>query len=84
LNHPEVMSSFTTGPMILVSQDLSGSRRFGRVESPQTHIKLHHRSCSLCCAMVQTGSEELNHPKLMKNYPNIIVSSGAQWFEEVR
>ena len=24
------------------------------------------------------------HPKLTKNYPMVIVSSGAQWFEEVR
>jgi len=27
-------------PMILVSLELSGSRRFGRVEPPQTHVKL--------------------------------------------
>ena len=31
------------------------------------------------------GTEELNHPELVRNYPMILVSSGAQWwFEEVR
>ena len=37
-----------------------------------------------CCTMVRTGSEELNHPELMRNYPMILVPSGAQWFKEVR
>ena len=31
----------------------------------------------LCCAMVRTGSEELNDPELKRN-PMILVSSGAQ------
>ena len=113
--------------------ELSGSNRFGRVEPPRTHFKFHRRSGFLCCAMVwtgseelnnpecmssstagrvscgswkswttpnscqvppqdrfpmwtivQTGSEELNHPELMRNYPVILVPSGAQWFEQVR
>ncbi len=46
-------------------------------------VELHHRPGSLCCAMVRTGSEELNHLELMRNYPMILVRSGAQWFEEV-
>ena len=32
--------------------------------------------------MVRTGSEELNHPELMRNYPMNLAPSGAQWFEE--
>ena len=30
-------------------------RRFGKVEPPRTHVKLHHRSGPLWCAMVRTG-----------------------------
>ena len=33
---------------------------------------------------VRTGSEQLNHPELMRNYPVILVSSRAQWFKQVR
>ena len=49
------------------SLELSGSSSFGRVEPPWTLAKLHHRSCSLCFAMVQTGSKELNRSELMRN-----------------
>jgi len=89
-------------------QFYDGSKRFGRIEPPQsdgnvatsivpmvmywfdkvqksqTHVKLHHRSGLLCCAMVQTGSEQLNHPELMRDYPMILVPIGSQWFIEVR
>jgi len=86
-------------------QFYAGSKRFGRIEPPQsdvkrshkrcshgdilvqksrTHVKLHHRSGLLCCAMVQTGSEQLNHPELMRDYPMILVPIGSQWFIEVR
>ena len=33
---------------------------------------------------VRTGSEQLNHPELMRNYPVILVPSRAQWFKQVR
>jgi len=45
-------------------------------------VKLHHRSGSLRCVMVRRGSEELNHPELMRNYPVILVPSVAQRFED--
>ena len=64
--------------------ELSGARRFGRVEPPRTHVKLHHSPGSICCTMVRTGSEESNHPELERNYPMILVSSGAEWFKEVQ
>jgi len=47
-------------------------------------IRLGHRSGSWCCAMVLTGSEELNHPELKRNYPMILVPSGAQRLEDVQ
>ena len=46
--------------------DFSNSRWFDRIEpchrTYRTHGRLHHRSGSLWCAMVQTGLEVLNHP----------------------
>ena len=33
--------------------------------------------CSLCCTVVQTGLEQLNHPEPMRNYSMIVVSSGS-------
>ena len=42
-----------------LSGSISGSLRFGRVEPLQTHVKIHHISGSLSCAMVQTGSKEV-------------------------
>ena len=63
---------------------LRGSTRFGRVEPHRSHVKFHHRPGFLCWTMVQTGSEELNLPELMRNYPMILVPSGAQRFDKVR
>ena len=62
-DHPKLMSSSTTGlvpcPLLAglrrfgrVDMVRAGLRRFNRVEPPQTHVKLHHRSGSLPCAMV--------------------------------
>ena len=69
LNHPELKRNYHT---LLVGrvQDwfpvmYYGSNRFGRVEPPRTDVKLHYRPVFLCCAMVRTGSEELNHTELM-------------------
>ena len=70
--------------IILLSLELSGSSKFGRVEPPRSHVKLHLRADVVCCNMIQTGLEELNHPKLMRNYPMILVPSRTQYrFERV-
>ena len=53
---------------------LSGSRRFSRVEPPWIYVKLHPRPGYVCCIMVRTGLEELNHPELMRSYPMSLVS----------
>ena len=77
-----------------------GSNRFGRVEPPRTHEKLPYDPCSLWSSVVPGGSVGLNYPELMRNYsvvrggsvglnhpdlmsrnyPMILVPSGAQWF----
>ena len=53
---------------------LSGLRRFSRVEPPWIYVKLHPRPGYVCCTMVRTGLEELNHPELMRSYPMSLVS----------
>ena len=57
--------------------------RFGRVEPPRTHVKLHHRSGSLPCAMVREGSVGLNHPELMSSSTTGLVPCPVLWFEQV-
>ena len=64
--------------------ELRGSTRFGRVEPPRTHVKLHWRRGFTCWTMVQTGSEELNHPELMSSSTAGLVSCVELWFEQVR
>ena len=93
LNQPELMSSSTTGlvgslPCAMVR---AGSRRFVRVESPRTHVKLHHRSGSSPCAMVRASSVGLNQPELMSSsttglvgsLPCAMVRAGSSWFGRV-
>ena len=62
LNHLKVMWNVATS---IVSTVIYW---FDKVQKSRTHVKLHHRSGLLCCAMVQTGSEQLNNPELMRDY----------------
>ena len=55
LNHAKLMTLYS-----LFTQWHSGSRRFGRVEPPKTHVKLHHRTGSPCGTVVRTGVQALN------------------------
>ena len=64
--------------------ELRGSTRFGRVEPPRTHVKLHWRHGFMCWNTVRTGSEELNHPELMSSSTAGLVSCVELWFEQVR
>ena len=56
---------------------------FGNVEPSRTHEKLPYDPCSLWSSVVQAGSVGLNHSELMTNCPMIVISSGAQRFQEV-
>ena len=45
--------------------DSSVDTGFGRVELPQTYVKLPYSPYSLCSEVVGEGSVGLNHPELM-------------------
>ena len=56
---------------------------YNLLEPPRTHEKLFYDPCSLRSSVVQGGSVGLNHLELMRNYPMIVISSGAQRFEDM-
>ena len=58
---------------------------------PRTHVKLPCRHGSLSDTVVRTGSEGLNYPELVRNYPmlgfsnrTVVRPSVLQWFEQVQ
>ena len=61
-----------------------GSSRFRRIELPWTFEKLPYRQGFLGRTVVRAGSERLNYPEPMWNYPIVLVSSIVQWFEQVQ
>ena len=44
-------------------------------------ISIHQDTmiCLLIFAMVQTGSQELNHPEFMRNYPMTSIECSVEW-----
>ena len=65
-------------------RSFSGSSRFSRTELPRTHVKLPYRPGFLNRTVVRAGSEGLNYPELLWNYPTGKVSSVKLWFEQVQ
>ena len=57
--------------------ELSDSRRFGRVEPPRTHGKLHH-------TVVRGGSARLNRPELMSSSTPGLVPFVVLCYKQVR
>ena len=47
-----------------------GSKRFGEVEMPQTHMNLPCRPASPYITVVRGDSVQLNVPKLTQNFPS--------------
>ena len=89
LNYPELVRNY---PIDLVSpivqwfdpQSNSGSSRCRRFELPRTHVKLPYGPGFLNRAVVRAGSEGLNYPELLRNYPTGQVSSVKLWFEQIQ
>ena len=54
------------------------------IELPQPRVKLPCRHGSLSHTVVRAGSEGLNYPELLRNYPTAQVSSVQLWFEQVQ
>ena len=83
LNHPKLMSSSTTDRFLALVR--AGSRRFGRVQPPRTHVKL---TTGLVPAMVRAGSRRfvrVEPPRThVKLHHSSVPCSGASRFEEVR
>jgi len=50
------------------------------LKATRAHDKFSYDNNFLWNSLVQGGTEEVNHPELMRNYPMITVPSGAQWF----
>ena len=48
-----------------LSGSISGSQRFGNVNTPQIYEKLSYDPCSLWSSVVQAGSVGLNHSELV-------------------
>ena len=58
----------------------TGSERFGRVEPLQTHVKLHHRSGSLPCAMVRAGLRRFGRVEPPRTHEKL---SGSMKFDRI-
>ena len=62
-NHTELTQTYPVG---MHPMHYSSSLRFGLVEPPRTHLKLH---CRPCITVVRGGSVWSNHLKLTRTYP---------------
>ena len=85
MNLPELMSYYPVHPVF------SDKWWFEGVQPPRSHlepirtpVKLPCTPRSLSQTMVQTGSREMNLPKLMSYYPVHPVLSDKWWFEGVQ
>ena len=65
-------------------QSYSGSSRCRWFELPRSRVKLPYGPGFLNHAVVRAGSEGLNYPELLRNYPTGQVSSVKLWFEQVQ
>ena len=76
LNHPDVMSSFTTGlyPCVYYS--------FRRVEPLRTHEKVPYDPCFLWSSVVRRSSVGLSHPELVSSSTTGLVLCVVLWFKQ--
>ena len=73
-NHPELTQTYPVGMHPLHH---SSSLRFGPVEPPRTHLKLH---CSPASPLVRGGSVWSNNLKLTGTYPVDLLPPSSQRF----